>query len=489
MKTLPAKDTAHGNTAYFPQKWMALSAVMTGGFMFSVDSSVMNLILPTLVDDLKTDFTMAQWVILSKLLTITSLIMIMGRLGDLLGKKQIYFSGFVIFTLGSLLCGLAGSIWWLIASRVIQGIGGAMIVSLGLAVATEAFPAAERGKAMGILASGVTLGLVIGPVLGGILLNTLPWNWIFFINVPLGLIGSYLVSRYVSVTISHKQTGFDLIGAALFFLSMLTFVVGLTLGQKGEFFSAWPLALFTCSFLCALSFVITENRIPSPLVAIALLKNVRLSANLTVIFLYYFSLSGIFILAPFYFQGVLGIPPGRMGLLFACMSLMIVLFSPLSGTLSDRLGTSAIICLTLTLTAIAYLVFSFNLHTETTIKTCVIGMLWIGICLGLYMSPSHSAVMGAVPKEHLGIISSLLMLCRTLGQTAGVAVLGTVWVVRTKHHSSDAVDTAIYAPIEARLQGMQDISTLCIILIGVAFTIAALTPIQRFGKVATTVRK
>lgn len=158
-----------GDSIDYSKKWMVLFAVVAGGFMVSIDGSVANLILPTLVAGLKTSFTMGQWVMISYLLTITSLVMTMGRFGDLRGKKTVYISGFVIFTFGSFLCGLAGTIWRLIVFRIIQGVGGAMVLALGFAVATEAFPPAERGKAMGILASAVTLGLVIGPVVGGVL--------------------------------------------------------------------------------------------------------------------------------------------------------------------------------------------------------------------------------------------------------------------------------------------------------------------------------
>lgn len=163
----------------FARKWQILCAVMTGGFMVSVDGSIVNLILPTLVRDLSTDFTMVQWVIVSYLLTITTLIIIMGRLGDMVGKKSVYLSGFALFTAGSVLCGLADSVAWLIAFRVLQGIGGAMILALGFAVATEAFPPMERGKAMGILASVVSLGVVAGPVIGGFFVDFLSWHWIF----------------------------------------------------------------------------------------------------------------------------------------------------------------------------------------------------------------------------------------------------------------------------------------------------------------------
>ncbi len=470
-----SKNTQATINTNYSNKWMVLFAVMTGGFMVSVDGSVVNLILPTLIADLQTSFSVVQWVVNSYLLVITSLVMVMGRLGDLQGKKGFYLSGFILFTFGSLLCGFAGTIWWLITFRIIQGVGGAMVLALGFAVATEAFPVAERGKAMGILASVVTLGLVIGPVIGGILVETLSWHWIFFINLPMGILGIYMVKSYVVATIPLEQKGFDLTGAILFFLSMISIVIALNLGQKNGFISPWPILLFICFIACGQAFWFTEKKVSSPMIQLSLFKDISLTANLLVMFLFYFVIGGIFILAPFFFQDILGFTPNQMGLLFGAMSIMMVFISPFSGMLSDKLGTTVIICLSLLVLLATGILFWIYLDGETTGITCFIGMVLVGTAMGLYMSPSHSAVMGSVPKKYLGIASSLLILCRTLGQMIGVAFWGAAWVLQTQIHSAISFVHITEAPVKAQIDGLQDLSILMTIVIGAAF-IVVLTP-------------
>ncbi|PID74328.1 MAG: hypothetical protein CSB32_01285 [Desulfobacterales bacterium] len=473
-----SKNDHAGAAADFSQKWMVLFAVMTGGFMVSVDGSVVNLILPTLVTDLHTSFTVVQWVIISYLLVITSLVMIMGRLGDLRGKKGIYLSGFILFTFGSLLCGFAGTIWWLLVFRIIQGIGGAMVLALGFAIVTEAFPAAERGKAMGILASVVTLGLVTGPVVGGILVDILSWHWIFFINLPLGLCGIYMVNTYVVSAISPEQKGFDLAGAILFFLSMLSIVIGLTLGKNNGFISLWPIACFIGFLVCGQVFLFTEKRVSSPIIELGLFKDISLTANLLVMFLFYFVIGGFFILAPFFFQNILGLTPNRIGILFGAMSMAMVFLSPFSGMLSDRMGTTTIIGVSLLILLTTCVVFWRYLGAEPSGFACFIGMVLVGTAMGLYMSPSHSAVMGIVPQKYLGIASSLLILCRTLGQMVGVAFWSVVWVLKTELHSTASFVHITEASVEARINGLQDLSILMAALIGAAFIVVSLATVK-----------
>ncbi len=462
----------------FSNKWMVLFAVIIGGFMVSVDGSVVNLILPTLVSGLQTTFPVVQWVVISYLLVVTSLVTIMGRLGDLRGKKNVYLAGFILFTFGSFLCGLAGTIEWLITFRIIQGIGGAMILSLGFAVATEAFPSAERGKAMGILASVVTLGLVVGPVLGGLLVDLFSWHWIFFINLPLGILGTYMVRNYVVGSIPSEQTGFDFTGAILFFFSILSIVIGLTLGQNNGLISPWPIALFVCFLVCVQAFLFAEKRVSSPMIQLCLFRDISLTANLLVMFLFYFIIGGFFILAPFFFQDILELSPNRMGILFGSMSIMMAFLSPLSGMLSDKLGTVVMICFALLVLFGTHVAFWIYLDTGTTTFSCYIGMIFVGIAMGLYMSPSHSAVMGAVPKAYLGVASSLLILCRTLGQTVGVAFWSAIWILQTQSHSIFSFEYITEASVEARVNGLQDISMLMAILIGIAFIISSLTTIK-----------
>jgi len=169
----------------YSRKWHVMAAVAMGVFLATIDGSIVNVALPTLTRAFGAEFAVVQWVVLAYLLTVTTLMLSVGRLGDMAGKKPVYASGFVIFTLGSVLCGLSPGVYWLIGFRVLQAIGAAMMMALGMAIVTEAFPPAERGKALGISGSMVSIGIVVGPVLGGLLIGALSWHWIFFVNLAL----------------------------------------------------------------------------------------------------------------------------------------------------------------------------------------------------------------------------------------------------------------------------------------------------------------
>src|SRR5512134_2717549 len=181
--------TASSPTIDYSRKWYVLSAVGTGVFLATIDGSIVNISLPTLVSSFQTDFALVQWVVLAYLLTVTTLMLGVGRLADIYGKKPIYTAGFIVFTVGSVLCGLSSTIYALIGFRILQAIGAAMIMALGMAITTEAFPPSERGRALGISGTIVSVGIAIGPTLGGLIVKNLYWHWIYFVSLPVGVIG------------------------------------------------------------------------------------------------------------------------------------------------------------------------------------------------------------------------------------------------------------------------------------------------------------
>lgn len=442
----------------FSHKWEILLAVMSGGFMASVDGSVVNLILPTLVNYFNSGFSNIQWVVLSYLLVVASLILSMGRLGDVIGRKKVYLTGFFIFTFGSFLCGIASSFEILIVSRVIQGVGATMILALGFAVATEAFPPEERGKAMGILASIVSLGVIIGPVIGGFLVTYASWRWIFFINLPIGFFGILMIIKFVPLKKNLVKKKFDIIGALFFFILMFTLLLGLSFAQKYGFTDLKTIYLLIASGICFAFFIIIEIFLKEPMLDLKMFKDYFLSANLFVTFLFYFAISGVFVIAPFYLQNILDYLPNQMGMLFGVMSFMMFFFSPISGLLSDKLGTSFVLVIALIIMLLSYFAVSEIVSTETSNFACILAMVVFGLGMGLFMSPNHSAVMGSISNEHLGIVSSLLILGRTLGQTAGVSILGAIWILRVKFYSGDNFSGVFEtASKEARVLGLKEI--------------------------------
>jgi len=409
----------------YSRKWYVMSAVAMGVFLATIDGSIVNVALPTLTQALDADFASVQWVVLSYLLTVTILQAVVGRLADMHGRKLLYNSGFVVFTVGSFLCGLSPTVGWLIAARVLQGIGGAMTLALGLAIITDTFPAGERGRALGISGSIVSIGIVTGPALGGVIIEHLTWHWIFFVNVPVGILGTYLAWRYIPKTRPPGGQQFDMAGAATLCVFLLALLLGLTTGQRQGFTSPEALGLFILAAFFLATFIILERRHPQPIIPPSLFA-VRLFRVNVFTGLLVFIAMGVNVLIPFYLENALAYSVQQVGLLLAVVPVALGITAPLSGTLSDRVGSRPISALGLAVTTLAFVLIA-GLTAETTALGFILRYMPLGIGVGLFQSPNNSAIMGSVPRERLGVASSLLAITRSLGQTVGFAVLGALW--------------------------------------------------------------
>lgn len=475
----------------YSRKWYVMVAVAIGIFMATVDGSIVNVALPTLVRSLDADFPTIQWVVLAYLLTLSTLLLGIGRLADMRGKKPLYTAGFVIFTIGSALCGLSPTAGWLIASRVVQGVGAAMILALGLAIVTEAFPPQERGKALGISGSTVSVGIVVGPTLGGLLIETLSWHWIFFVNLPVGVVGTLLALRYLPDARPGERQRFDYAGAVCLFIFMLAFSLALTLGQELGFAAPPILLLFATAGLFLLLFILQERRHPQPMIDLRLFTNSLFSVNLITGLLVFIALAGTIILIPFYLELVLGYPTGQVGLLMAAVPVGLGIVAPISGSLSDRLGTRPITVLGLLMVAAGYVGMS-TLDADTTIVGFILRFLPLGIGMGAFQSPNNSAVMGAVPRRRLGIASGLLAITRTLGQTTGIAVVGAIWASRVFAYAGAPVEGGATAagPL-AQVHALQDTFQGLALLVGAALLLGlwGLRRERRQGRAAETVKE
>ncbi len=442
-----------------------------GIFLATIDGSIVNVALPTLSTALGADFATVQWVVLSYLLTITTLLAVVGRLADMYGRKRLYNSGFVVFTIGSLLCGLSPSVGWLIGFRVLQGIGAALILALGLALVTEAFPPQERGRALGIAGSIVSIGIVTGPTLGGVIIENLSWHWIFFVNVPIGILGTYLVWRNIPATRPPGGQAFDFGGAATLCLGMLGILLGLTTGQQEGFTSPQALGLFAFGIFFLLALVYIQRRHPQPIIDPVLFRNRLFTINLITGLLVFIGL-GSGVLIPFYLETVLGYDVQQVGLLLAVVPVALGIVSPISGVLSDRMGSRPISALGLAVTMLGYLGLS-TLSTETTAVGFMLRYGLIGIGVGLFQSPNNSAMMGTAPRERLGVASGILAMTRNLGQTVGIAALGALWSGLVFGAAGGPVaGGATAAPLAAQAAGLAGVSLVIAGLIGLALVIA-----------------
>jgi EmrB/QacA subfamily drug resistance transporter len=412
------------NTGY-SRKWFVMAAVGMGIFLGTIDGSIVNIALPTMARDMKTEFATVQWVSLAYLLTMATLMLSMGRLGDMMGKKKVYATGFVTFTVGSFLCGIAPSIYLLIVFRVLQGIGAAMM-TLGMAIITENFPPSERGKALGISGSLVSIGIILGPVLGGLIVGVASWRWIFYVNMPIGIIGTIMVLRLVPETTHTQKERFDFLGALALFVTMGSLLMGLTAGQNVGFATSLPLALFVVGLLSLLAFIWIEKTVSHPMIDLTIFRNRLFDVNLITGMLTFIMIAGTIILMPFYMEGVLGIRTKYVGLIMAAVPVLMGIVAPISGALSDRMGSRLITVIGLFIMVLASLGLTF-ISTDTSPWTLVLLYLPVGLGMGIFQSPNNSVILGSVPREQLGVASGLLATNRTLGQTTGIAILGALW--------------------------------------------------------------
>jgi EmrB/QacA subfamily drug resistance transporter len=457
----------------YSRKWYVMAAVAMGVFLATIDGSIVNVALPTLVEAFATQFAVVEWVVLAYLLTVTTLMLSVGRLGDMIGKKPLYVAGFIVFTIGSGLCGLSPSVELLIGFRVFQAIGASMLMALGVAIVTEAFPPSERGKALGIIGSMVSIGIVIGPVLGGLLIGALSWHWIFFVNLPVGVVGTWMVLRFVPGLKPPGGQRFDLAGAGTLFVSLMALLIALTLGQQRGFAAPEVLALFGACLVLLVAFVVIERRSEQPMIDLTLFRNRLFNVNLITGFATFISVNGTIILMPFYLENVLGYSPEYVGFLLAVVPIAVGITAPISGTLSDRVGTRPITVVGLAIILGGFFAVS-TLGLNTTALGYVLRFLPIGIGIGVFQSPNNSAIMGAVPRSRLGVASGLLSMTRTLGQTTGIATLSAVWAGFVASRAGGLLPGgATAAPAAAQVAGLIDTFHIILVLMGLAWVLAA----------------
>ena len=442
------------NKTEVSNRWLILLATSIGGFIGSIMFTSVNVVIPSMMKAFAAEFNVIQWVVLSYLLATCTFLPIVGRLADMLGKKSLYITGYFIFTLGSLLCGIAPNVPSLIALRAVQGFGSAFITALGLAIITDVFPAKERGKAIGLSGSILSIGVVMGPTLGGILADALSWRWVFLIAFLPGALGMFLGLRFIPKYQRKLDQHFDYKGAVLLFTTLLSLLLALTFGQDFGFAHPIMLGLFGLSFVLALVFIRLERNTPDPIINIALFRNRQLSVGLITGFITFISISGTIFLMPFYLSNVLGYSARNVGLLMSIGPIALVICAPLAGFFADRFGERPVTIVGMGSLLLGYYLLG-GLGEETSILGYLLRFLPVGIGMGIFQTPNNSAIMGSVDKAFSGVAGGLLALTRTLGSTAGIAVLGTLWAVRVAARSELQVE-ATQAPFDLQVLGLHD---------------------------------
>ncbi len=456
------------------RRWWALLGLCLGVFMSTLDSSIVNISLPTLVKTFGTTFATIQWVALSYLLVITSMMLGIARLADMTGKKKLYMTGLLLFTLGSLLCGLSPSVGWLIGFRALQGSGAVMMTALGSAIITEIFPSNERGRALGIIGGAVSVGIALGPMLGGVLIGKLGWQSVFLVNVPVGIITFLLVWRLVPPSKrGNPDQRFDFAGALILLVTLGCYALGTTLGQDKGLGNPLVLGMLIASGLGLGLFLLVESRVEQPMIDLGMFRDLLFSINLLMGFLMFIMIAGLFIM-PFFLELVEGYRTEQVGLMMAVFPVAMGLFAPLSGTLSDRFGSRVISLIGLIIIIIGCLLTS-TLHQDMSILGYILRIAPLGIGVGMFNSPNNSAIMGAAPRERLGVASGLMALSRTLGQSSGLPLIGALFTTLVLAHSNLAPGMDITtAPAHALVSGVNGSFRVMAVVIFLATVLAVI---------------
>ncbi|MHB1242995.1 MAG: DHA2 family efflux MFS transporter permease subunit [Gaiellaceae bacterium] len=407
------------------RKWWTLAAVSFGLFMIMLDNTVVNVALPAIQEDLGTDLSELQWIVAGYALSFAALMLIGGKLADAYGRRLIFVLGIVVFTGASLWSGLADSGDMLIAARVVQGIGAALMNPATLSIIAATFPARERGTAIGIWAGVSALALAIGPLVGGLLTESLSWHWIFFINIPVGIVGiaaSYLLIRE-SKDDAHESL--DLPGLATSALGLFALTYGLIEANAYGWTSARIVGSFVVAVVSLAAFLVIERRRRSPMLDLSLFRSgTYAGANLAML-LVALSMFGVFFFVSLYMQNVLGYSAVQAGAAFLPMTVLIILVAPIAGKLSDRHGSRWLMSGGMVLLGVQLLYFS-QLGPDATFWNLLPAFLVGGLGMALAMTPTAAAATRAVPVDKSGVGSAVLNAMRQVGGSIGIALMGAI---------------------------------------------------------------
>jgi len=410
-------------------KWIMLALSATASFMTTLDSSIVNIGLPSIARTFHVGISGAtEWIIIGYLVVIAAVLLTFGRLADMIGRKPIFLTGLIVFILGSALSGLAPTLLLLILARLFQGIGGALIFSVNVAMITSTFPSRERGLALGLNAVVISLGVAAGPTIGGIITQFLTWRWIFYVNVPICILVLYATFYFYNEQKPQRDQHerFDLIGATVLAIGLAALTLGLSFGQEWGWLSTGTLTALGISMLMLSVGVYVEAHVKHPIVNLGLVTNrVFAFANISFI-LCMMALFAPGFLLPFYFEQLRGFSIIQTGLMMTPLPLMLAIVAPISGSLADRWGSRW-----LSPVGLATACFGLFLVSQINAQSSSWDIIWrlaiIGIGQGLFQSPNTRTMMGAAPRNAQGEASGLLATGRVIGQSMSVALTGTVF--------------------------------------------------------------
>lgn len=450
-----------------------------GSITSTMDASITSISFPILTKVFNTELTTVMWVALAYTLVSTSLLLILGKISDLIGRKKIYITGITIFTLSLVACSLSQSIRQLIIFRMLQAVGGGMILACGTAIVVEAFPSRELGKGLGLHGISVSLGFIIGPILGGFLLSWLDWRSIFYVRVPVGLIALFMALFLLKKDrIRTQKIELDLIGTLTSSVGLACIIFGVSQIDRFGIKSSFVHLLLGLGLLILIGFIFLERRVKAPIVDLSLFKDRTFSFAILSLFLVSITYPAQMMIMPFYLMQGIGLTSSATGLLMAVTSIIIIVVGPISGWLSDRFGPIWYSTFGAGASAAA-LYFMLGLDLDTTSIYIISIQALMGLGIGVFQPPNNSTIMGVVSHDRLGTSSALIALHRHVGIMLGMAITGTIYSVRKAFYQAEFTQQGLKIGYAAKLSiplAFQDVLYIAIFIgaFAVLFSIAPL---------------
>lgn len=424
-KAGPATTYADANSSRIG----ALGALSLSMLLSSLGTSIANVALPTLATAFSASFQHVQWIVLAYLLAITTLIVSAGRLGDILGRRRLLLGGLFLFTTASALCGVASSLWELIAARAAQGVGASIMMALTIAFVIDTVPREKTGSAMGLLGTMSALGTTLGPSLGGVLIAGVGWRAVFFINVPLGLVALYLSWRRLRVdhcTVRIPVKRFDILGTLLLGLALAAYALAMTMG-RGHF-GILNLGLLLAALGSVGCFVLAETKVATPLISLGVFRNPVFSAGLATNALVATVMMATLVVGPFYLSRVFGLNEALVGAVMSIGPIISIVSGVPSGRLVDRMGARVIVIVGLALMMAGSLALSL-LPGLLGLAGYIVALFILTPGYQLFQASNNTAAMRDVSVDQRGIMSGMLNLSRNLGLITGASLMGAVFAV------------------------------------------------------------
>ncbi|MDA8388692.1 MAG: MFS transporter [Nitrospiraceae bacterium] len=470
-------------------KWFILVNVLIGATMSALDVSIVNIAMPTLKTDFNVSMALVEWTAMAYMLTLTIFLPLFGRLADMYGRSKLYNTGFVVFTIGSFFCGMAPSMQFLIGSRVLQAVGAGLLQANAVAIITAAFPAYERGRAIGIQGATQAVAMAVGPFVGGLIISAIGWRYIFYVNLPIGALGTLagLLILPRDKKKEQKET-VDYVGTALFSGGLLFLVLGFNKLVKLGLHSPTIMLYFGLAAVLIALFIITEMKVKYPLVDLKMFRNFTFSAGNFTGMLSYYVLFAIMFLMPFYLERVVGYSVALTGSLLTPIPLAMAFVAPIAGSVSDRRGPRLMTTTGMLLCALACFLL-LMLGTGSHIVYLVGILIMLGMGMGFFTPPNNSSIMGAAPKDKLSVAGALLNMMRSLGLIFGVDISGLIFAslehqyVAEKGYANARQIFRSTMPIDVKVGAFMKGFTMVLITLIVLNLVSALLSVMRNEKI------